>query len=78
MIRLAYIFVGIVGVLSVVDCYNTNMTIEEIYDFAQNVLNATEKWQHSLKEQSADGRKSKFLPFGLLPFHALCKYIKIK
>lgn len=75
MIRSTFVLIGTVAVLAhVVHCSKENaVSIERIYDFAQNILNATEKWQHELKEYSADGRKSKFFPFGLLPFHALCE-----
>lgn len=76
MIRSTFVLIGTVAVLvNVVQCVTNDKTvsIERIYDFAQNILNATEKWQHELKEYSTDGRKSKFFPFGLLPFHALCE-----
>lgn len=75
MIRSTFVLIGTVAVLvNVVHCNKDNtVSIERIYDFAQNILNATEKWQHELKEYSTDGRKSKFFPLGLLPFHALCE-----
>lgn len=77
MIRFTLILIGTVGVLNIVSAStNENVTIEEIYDMAQNILNATDKWQEELKSASVEGRKSKLLPFGggLLPFHALCEY----
>lgn len=75
MIRFTLIFIGTVSILNVVSAANENITIEEIYDMASNILNATDKWQEDLKEYSIEGRKSKLLPFagGLLPFHALCE-----
>lgn len=75
MIRSSFVLIGTVAILvNVIHCNNENaVSIERIYDFAQNVLNATEKWQQELRENSNDGRKSKFFPFGLLPFHALCE-----
>lgn len=80
MIKFTLILIGTVGVLSMVpvnSAINENMTIEEIYDMAQNILNATDKWEKELKDYPIDGRRSKLLPFGgLLPFHALCEYLK--
>lgn len=75
MMRSTFILIGTVAVLvNVIHCKNENaVSVERIYDFAQNILNATEKWRHELKEYSIDGRKSKLLPLGLLPFHALCE-----
>lgn len=77
MMRFGLILIGTVTVLNV--CVSTtaaagneNVTIEQIYDMASNILNATDKWQAELKEYSVEGRKSKFFPF-LLPFHALCE-----
>lgn len=79
MIRFTLIFIGTVSVLNVVSAINENATIEEIYDIASNILNATEQWQQELKNSSIEGRKSKFFPFaGLLPFHALCECIIIQ
>lgn len=78
MIRFTLILIGTVGVLNVVSAANENVTIEQIYDMAQSVLNSTEKWQEDLKNYSVEGRKSKFFPFGLLPFHALCEYFFFK
>lgn len=80
MIQFTLILIGTIGVLSTVpacSAINENMTIEEIHEMAQNIVNATNKWQTELKDYPIDGRKSKLLPFGgLLPFHALCKYPK--
>lgn len=80
MIKFSIILIGIVGVLSMVpvsSAFNQNMTIEQIYDMAQSIVNATDKWQTELKDYPIDGRKSKLLPFGgLLPLHALCEYRK--
>lgn len=76
MIRVTLILIGTVAVLNVANAANENMTIEEIYDMASNILNATDKWQNDLRNSSVEGRKSKFFPFGgagLLPFHALCE-----
>ncbi|XP_031622464.1 uncharacterized protein LOC116340234 [Contarinia nasturtii] len=70
MIRITLILIGTVAVLNVVSAANENVTIEQIYDMASNILNATDKWQEELKEYSVEGRKSKLFPF-LLPFHAL-------
>lgn len=82
MIKFTLILIGTVGVLSMVpacSAINENMTIEEIYEMAQNIVNATDKWQTELRDYPIDGRKSKLLPFGgLLPFHALCEYQKKK
>lgn len=78
MIRFTLFLIGTVGVLNIVSAStNENVTIEEIYDMAQNILNATDEWQEELKSASVEGRKSKLLPFGggLLPFHALCEYL---
>lgn len=72
MIRFTLIFIGIVLVSNTVYA-NENIPIEQIYNMAQNVFTATEKWQQDIKEYSLEGRKSKFFPFGLLPFHALCE-----
>lgn len=76
------ILFGVIGVLLLATtCHanssNENLAIEDIFNMAQNVLNATSGWQKDIVQYSGDGRKSKFLPFGggLLPFHALCKYI---
>lgn len=90
MARFNTIFVGVIGVwllavtcnadTSNADTSNADLTVENIFDLAQNVLNATSDWQKDLMEYEENpeenGRKSKFLPFagaGLLPFHALCK-----
>lgn len=73
MIRFTLIFVGTVSVLNVALAANENVTIEQIYDMASNILNATDTWQEDLKNYSVEGRKSKFFPFGFLPFHALCE-----
>lgn len=73
MIRFTLIFVGTVSILNVAMAANENVTIEQIYDMASNILNATDKWQEDLKNYSVEGRKSKFFPFGMLPFHALCE-----
>lgn len=83
MIKFTLILIGTVGVLAIMvpvsSAINENMTIEEIYEMAQNIVNATDKWQTELKDYPIDGRKSKLLPFGgLLPFHALCEYIQKK
>lgn len=74
MIRILLLLIVVLVLLNVVSGDNENMSIEKIYELAQNVLNATEKWQQDLKEYSIEGRKSKLLPFGLLPFQALCEY----
>ncbi|XP_055319807.1 uncharacterized protein LOC129577201 [Sitodiplosis mosellana] len=71
MIRFTLIIVGIVSILNVTLAANENITVEQIYDMASNILNATDKWQEDLKNYSVEGRSSKFFPFGLLPFHAL-------
>lgn len=73
MIRFVLILIGMVSIVNVVSATNENMTIEEIYDMASSILNATEKWQVELKNSTVEGRKSKFLPFGFLPFQALCE-----
>lgn len=81
MSRQASILLGIVGVALLAssctaDDSSQDMSIENIYDMAQSVLNATSEWQTDLMDNTESGRKSKFLPFGgagLLPFHALCK-----
>lgn len=81
MSRQDIILCGIVGVVLLAltctaDNSSQDLSIEQIFDMAQNVLNATSEWQNDLMDIS-EGRKSKFLPFagaGLLPFHALCKY----
>lgn len=75
MIRSSFVLIGTVAILvNVIHCNNEQTaSLERIYSFAQNVLNATEQWQHDLKEHPIDARKSKLLPFGLLPFHALCE-----
>lgn len=76
MIRFTLVFIGIAMVSNIVSA-NENISIEKIYSMAQNVLTATEKWQQDIGVYSLEGRKSKFFPFGLLPFHALCKLPKI-
>lgn len=75
MTKFTFILIGTVGVLSVVcsATNNENITIEQIYNMANNIVNATNQWQKDINNYSVDGRKSKLLPFGLLPFHALCK-----
>lgn len=74
MIRFTLILIGIFAISNAVGAIDDeHITIEQIYDMAQNVLNATEKWQQDLEHYSVEGRKSKFFPFGLLPFHALCE-----
>lgn len=66
---------GVISVLIVVcNANNEDTTLEQIYDMAQNIYNATNRWQNELKDYSVEGRKSKFFPFGLLPFHALCEF----
>lgn len=81
MSQLNVILFGVIGVLLLdtachADSSDENVSIEHIFNMAQNVLNATTGWQKDIMEYSGDGRKSKFLPLGggLLPFHALCKY----
>lgn len=79
--RFEFILIGAIGIL-VIACNateNQNLTIEQIYDMAQNIVNATDQWQDDLKNNSVGTRRSKFLPFagGLLPLHALCKYKKL-
>lgn len=75
MTRFTFILIGTVGVLFMVCNVNgENVTIEQIYDMAQNIVQQTNEWQKDLKHSVIDGRKSKFFPFGgLLPFHALCE-----
>lgn len=77
MIRKLLVLTGTISILIVVSSATTeDMTIEKIYDMAYNIVNVTNRWQKELKDDSSiEGRKSKLLsPFGLLPFHALCKF----